>query len=153
MRPTPRSSLPTIALALGVALAACGDAVTNPSLRGFPSDPRVIQGDWVTLFRETDGDVLQLPGELTPAGGRILGSFQFNRFGQFWQIQFNDGTWDGTRVRFSVQMTIGGVTHPVDWTATYFPADQGEPTMLLLSSPEFGGPSNAFVYLRPRDAG
>lgn len=148
MRPLHRSLAP---LLLAVLVSACGEAVTNPSLEGFPSDPRVIQGDWVTVHEDADGDVRRLPGELVPAGGLILGSFQFNRFGEFWGIQFTDGMWDGTRVRFAVNMTIDGVPRRIDWTATFFPAQGGDPPMLLLASDTFGGAGNPIVYLRPRD--
>lgn len=147
----PETLRPIVPVLLAFALSACGEAVTNPTLEGFPSDPRVVQGDWVTLHSQANGTVLELDGELVPAGGRFLGRFEFNRFGQFWGIQFTDGTWDGTRVRFSANMTIDGLSRTVEWIATFFPAGNGEPAMLLLSSDPFGGPANPFVYLRPQD--
>lgn len=139
-------------LLLAVLAAGCGDAVTDPALAGFDEDPRVIQGDWVTLHREADGDVLRLPGELVPAGGRILGSFEFHRFGSFWRVQFDNGTWDGTRVRFTAAMVIAGATRSVEWAATFFPAEGDNPPRLLLASEPFGGASFPIEYLRPRDA-
>ena len=141
---------PVLLLACFLVLA-CGDAVTNPALDGFEADPRPIQGDWVTIHDPPNDDRLLLPAEIVPAGGRLLGSFEFNRFGSFWKVQFNDATWDGTRMRFTVQMTIDGSTVPVQWTATFFPRESGEPPRLLLASDPFGGSAAPIEYLRPRD--
>lgn len=143
----------SLVLALCALAVGCGNPVGNPSLEGFENDPRPIQGDWVTLHRQADGEVLSLPGELVPAGGRFIGSFQFHRFGRLWTVQFNDATWDGTRVQFITSMTIDETTVPVSWTATFFPAEGGDPPRLLLSSEPFGGPAAAIEYLRPQDAG
>lgn len=141
-----RRSLPVVlcAFALG-----CGNPVGNPALEGFESDPRVVQGDWVTFHRQADGEVLRLPGELIPAGGRFIGSFQLHRFGRPWSVQFNDATWDGIRLRFTATMTIDGTTLPVQWTATFFPGAGGDRDRLLLSSDPFGGPALPVEYVRP----
>jgi hypothetical protein len=94
-----RTWLPILALAL----AACGDAVTNPSLEGFEHDPSPVQGRWVTTLRLASGEVQTFEADLTPAGGVFLGSFEFFRPGQLWQIQFADAGWDGGRVLAAVR--------------------------------------------------
>ncbi len=137
--------------ALCILPVGCGDAVLNPALEGFDSDPRVVTGDWVTVHSRRGEDPLLLEGELIASGGVLIGSFDFHRFGDFWHIQFNDATWDGTRARFTVPMSISGSTAMVAWTATFFPAGGGEPARLLLASDPFGGSASPIEYLRPRD--
>lgn len=134
-----------------VLAAACGDAVLNPALEGFDADPRLITGDWVTVHNRVNDDPLLLTGEILPAGGVLIGRFDFHRYGEFWHIEFNDATWDGTRAHFTVPMTIAGSNTTVAWTATFFPAGDGEPARLLLASDPFGGTGSPIVYVRPGD--
>lgn len=129
----------------------CGDAVLNPALEGFDSDPRVITGDWVTVHTRANAEPLLLDGEIVAAGGVLIGSFDFHRLGDFWHIEFNDATWDGTRARFVVPMTINQTNTMVAWTATFIPRRDGEPAHLLLASDPFGGTDSPIQYLRPRD--
>lgn len=131
-----------------LALAACADAVTNPSLEGFEHDPRVIEGRWVTTLRLASGEVQTFEAELTPAGGVILGTFEFLRLGQLWQLQFADGDWDGVRLRFNAVAPVGGIPRDIEWMAVFFPAQGGEPAQLRLSSEVTGGPEVAVEYVR-----
>jgi hypothetical protein len=134
---------------LVLALAACGDAVTNPSLEGFEHDPRPIEGRWVTTLRLASGELQTFEADLTPAGGVFLGSFEFSRLGQVWQLQFADARWDGVRLQFTARVPVGGIPTDVDWMAVFFPAEGGEPARLLLSSNVTGGPGAAVEYVRP----
>ena len=143
------------ALLLIVSLAsACGDAVTDPSREGFEANPRLIEGDWATI-RQTISGPTRYDAELLPAGGEFLGEFRFFRAGQVVRIAFNDGEWDGTRLRFTTPPLPGtSVTGPIEWTALYLPAGSsadGAPTRLLLSSAAIGGPAFPIEYVRPAD--
>lgn len=139
------------ASALVVALLACGDAVTDPAREDFAADPRPIEGDWATVFVEGDGDVEVLSAELLPAGGRFLGTFDFIRFGRFWHLQFNDGTWDGVRLAFTASERVNDVVVDIEWEAVFMPAREDRPAMLLLSSEPTGGSELPVQYLRPGD--
>jgi hypothetical protein len=143
---------PAIALLLAVFALACGDAVTDPAREGFEGNPRLIEGDWATLFHTNQG-IDRYDAELLPAGGEFLGEFRFFRAGREVRIAFNDGTWDGTRLEFTTDPLPGTSTPgPVEWTALYFPAGssgEGVPTRLLLSSVVIGGPTFPIEYVRP----
>ncbi|HET7692145.1 MAG TPA: hypothetical protein VFM44_03545 [Gemmatimonadota bacterium] len=132
----------------------CGDAVTDPSRAGFEGNPRLIEGDWATLFITNQG-VTRYDAELLPAGGEFLGEFRFFRAGREVRIAFNDGTWDGTRLDFTTDPLPGtSIPGPIEWTALYFPAGstgQDVPTRLLLSSVVIGGPSFPIEFVRPAD--
>lgn len=132
----------------------CGDAVTDPAREGFEGNPRLIEGDWATLFITNQG-VTRFDAELLPAGGEFLGEFRFFRAGQEVRIAFNDGTWDGMRLEFTTDPLPGtSLPGPIQWTALYFPAGStGEdvPTRLLLSSVVIGGPSFPIEFVRPGD--
>lgn len=134
--------------------AGCGDAVTDPSREGFAANPRLIEGDWATL-RQTVSGPLRYDAELLPAGGEFLGEFRFFRAGQDVRIAFNDGDWDGTRLRFTTGPLPGtSVQGPIEWTALYLPegsSADGAPTRLLLSSGATGGPAFPIPYVRPAD--
>ena len=68
-----------VLLPLIVLLAAgCGDAVTDPSREGFEANPRLIEGDWATIFR-TNLAVTRYDAELLPAGGEFSVSSVFPR--------------------------------------------------------------------------
>jgi hypothetical protein len=151
-----RDPLPT---ALGLLLAAslvsgCGNAVTDPSREGFEANPRLIEGDWATIRQTTSGPA-RYDAELLPAGGEFLGEFRFFRAGQDVRIAFNDGLWDGTRLRFTTGPLPGtSVSGPIAWTALYLPSGSsadGAPTRLLLSSTATGGPAFPIQYVRPAD--
>lgn len=143
--------LPALIAALAVS-AACGDAVTDPAREGFSANPRLIEGDWATL-RQTMAGPVRFDAELLPAGGEFLGEFEFFQAGRALRIAFNDGDWDGTRLRFTTAPLPGtSVTGRIAWTALYLPAeDDGTPTRLLLSSPATGGPAFPIPYVRPQD--
>jgi hypothetical protein len=132
----------------------CGDAVTDPARAGFAGNPRLIEGDWATLFITNQG-VTRYDAELLPAGGEFLGEFRFFRAGQEVRIAFNDGTWDGMRLYFTTDPLPGtSIPGPIEWTALYFPAGsagQDVPTRLLLSSAVIGGPSFPIEFVRPAD--
>lgn len=131
----------------------CGDAVTDPSREGFGANPRIIEGDWATIRQTVSGPV-QYDAELLPAGGEFLGEFRFFRAGQDVRIAFNDGEWDGTRLRFTTDPLPGtSVPGPIEWTALYLPADPGDgtPARLLLSSIASGGPAFPIPYVRFAD--
>ena len=145
----------SLALLLVAALTAgCGDAVTDPSREGFGANPRLIEGDWATI-RQTVGGPVRYDAELLPAGGEFLGEFRFFRAGQEMRIAFNDGDWDGTRLRFTTgPLPSTSVPGPIQWTALYLPAGSstdGGPTRLLLSSVPTGGPAFPIPYVRPAD--
>lgn len=127
---------------------ACGDAVTNPDLEGFDSDPRVIAGTWATLLNDARGGTTRYNAELTPGGGTFFGIFRFFRFGNDFELAFNDGIWNGTRLTFSAIITLGGETSRTFWEATYRPATDSEPARLLLVSDIVGVPVE---YVRPAD--
>jgi hypothetical protein len=148
MRPT------FLALLIAALFAGCGDAVTDPSREGFEANPRIIEGDWATLF-VTQNAVTRFDSELLPAGGEFLGEFRFFRAGQSHRIAFNDGTWDGTRLEFTTDPLPGtSLPGPVEWTALYLPSGSGEegaPDRLLLSSVVIGGAAFPIQYVRPAD--
>jgi hypothetical protein len=135
------------ALALAV-IVGCGGAVTDPTLEGFDHDPRPIAGVWVTEVREPSGQARTLEAELFPAGGAFLGTFEFFVTGRQWRVQFQDGRWDGIRIRFTTLENVDPPRPPleIDWIATYLPATQTDPAHLLLTSPLFLTP---IVYVRP----
>ena len=139
---------------LALLAAGCGDAVTDPSREGFEGNPRLIEGDWSTIFR-TQAGVQRYDAELLPAGGEFLGEFTFFRAGQVVRIAFNDGTWDGTRLEFTTDPLPGtSVTEPVSWTAIYLPSGSSgtdDPTQLRLTSPAIGGAAFPVLYVRPAD--
>lgn len=147
-----RSTL--LALMIVSFASGCGDAVTDPSREGFEANPRIIEGDWATIFR-TQGKATRFDAELLPAGGEFLGEFKFFRAGQNVRITFNDGTWDGTRLEFSTDPLPGtSIPGPIEWTALFLPAGSGEedaPDRLLLSSFVIGGAAFPIEYVRPAD--
>lgn len=144
-QPNPRRLASMLVLA---AALACGDAVTNPSLEGFDADPRIIAGTWATLINDAQGNTTRLDAELTPAGGVFLGVFHFFRLGTFFTLQFNDGTWNGTRLAFTATTTINGQTSTLPWEAVYRPVEAERPERLLLISDVIGVPVE---YVRPSD--
>lgn len=136
---------------LALLLAGCGDVVTDPAREGFQGNPRLIEGDWSTIFR-TLGRTDRYDGELLPAGGEFIGEFTFFRAGRVIRIFFNDGLWDGTRLEFTTGPLPGSsLPGPVEWTAIYVPASGDEPTQLRLTSPVIGGASFPVLYVRPAD--
>lgn len=143
-----------LVLLIGSLAAGCGDAVTDPSREGFEANPRIIEGDWATLFR-TQSTVTRFDAELLPAGGEFLGEFRFFRAGQNVRITFNDGTWDGTRLEFTTDPLPGtSLPGPIEWTALFRPAGsggEGSPARLLLSSFVIGGAAFPIEYVRPAD--
>ena len=145
---------PAFSVLLFLFAIACGDAVTDPAREGFEGNPRLIEGDWATLFITNQG-VTRYDAELLPAGGEFLGEFRFFRAGREVRIAFNDGVWDGTRLEFTTDPLPGtSIPGPVQWTALYFPAGStGDdvPTRLLLSSVVIGGPSFPIEFVRPSD--
>jgi len=144
----------TLVPLLALLLAGCGDAVTDPSREGFEGNPRLIEGDWATLFH-TQGAATRYDAELLPAGGEFLGEFRFFRAGREVRIAFNDGLWDGSRLEFTTDPLPGtSAPGPISWTALYLPAgfSGGDaPTRLLLSSVVIGGPAFPIEYVRPAD--
>ena len=129
-------------LALG-----CSDAVTDPSRAGFDANPRIIEGDWATLIT-TGTETRRFDAELTPAGGVFLGRFDFLHSGQFKQLFFSEGVWDGTTLEFRAETDVGGTSVDLAWTARYVAADGELPDRLLLSSDLFLAP---IQYVRPAD--
>jgi hypothetical protein len=145
---------PLLALVIVVLGHSCGDAVTDPAREGFDADPRLIEGPWATIYR-TQSAPTRYDAELLPAGGEFLGEFRFFRAGQQVRIAFNDGLWDGTRLRFTTGPLPGTtLPGPIEWTALYLPAatsPDGAPTRLLLSSFVMGGPAFPIQFVRPAD--
>jgi hypothetical protein len=143
-----------IALLLALLVHGCGEAVTDPAREGFEANPRLIEGDWATIYRTNLGST-RYDAELLPAGGEFLGEFRFFRAGQEVHIAFNDGRWDGTRLEFTTGPLPGtSVPGPIEWTALYLPAgtsSDGAPTRLLLSSVAIGGPAFPIQFVRPAD--
>ena len=142
-----------VAVFVAALAAGCGDAVTDPSREGFGANPRLIEGDWATIRQTVSGPV-RYDAELLPAGGEFLGEFRFFRAGQEVRISFNDGEWDGTRLRFTTGPLPGtSVPGPIEWTALYLPAEaeDGTPARLLLSSIASGGPAFPIPYVRSAD--
>ena len=135
-------------------LAGCGDAVTDPSREGFAGNPRIIEGDWVTIFR-TQAGVDRYNAELLPAGGEFLGEFTYFRAGRITRIAFNDGLWDGERLEFTTDPLPGtSGTEPIEWTALYIPPGSGgsdDPAQLRLMSAVIGGAAFPVLYVRPAD--
>ncbi len=150
------TAIPRLLLSLLLVLVAggCGNAVTDPARSGFEGNPRLIEGDWATLFLTNQG-AIRYNGELLPTGGEFLGEFHFFRAGQQVRITFSDGTWDGTRLEFTTALFPGtSIPGPIPWTALYFPAGstgEGVPARLLLSSFVIGGPGLPIEYVRPSD--
>ena len=144
---------PLSALLFLVAIG-CGDAVTDPSREGFGGNPRLIEGDWATLFVTNQG-VTRFDSELLPAGGEFLGEFRFFLAGREVRISFDDGTWDGSRLEFTTDPLPGtSIPGPVEWTALYFPAGttgDDVPTRLVLTSVVIGGPGFPIEFVRPAD--
>ena len=123
----------------------CGDAVTNPQLDGFDSDPRVLRGTWSTIIGDTRFDA-----ELEPAGGVFIGRFEFFQAGVTQTLFFNDGRWDGIRLVFNAQTRIGEQVRSVEWEAIFIPASAGPPALpeqLTLRSEAF--PGLTIDYFRP----
>jgi hypothetical protein len=146
-----RSGLSAVLLLLAI---GCGDAVTDPSREGFEANPRLIEGDWATLFVTNQG-VTRFDSELIPAGGEFLGEFRFFLAGQEVRIAFDDGSWDGSRLEFTTDRLPGtSIPGPVEWTALYFPAGttgDDVPTRLVLTSVVIGGPGFPIEFVRPAD--
>lgn len=138
-----------------MSLGACGDTVTNPQLEGFDANPLVIAGDWSTVVFDSQGNATCFDAELVPSAGFFLGRFEMLRIGQILTLQFTDGVWDGTFLRFTAETTLGEVTPSIEWEALYLPArDDGpdpRPDRLRLSSDVIGGPGAPVEYWRPED--
>lgn len=138
------SAIPIGALLLAV--LSCGDAVSNPSTEGFESDPRVIQGDWAS--DEIVGqEIRRLRGELQPASGVFLGTFEMFLAGQQFTLVFSDGLWDGSTLEFSAPTPIGDDVRTVPWVALFLAEDEGRPSRLRLSSEAF--PALSIDFCRP----
>lgn len=122
----------------------------NPQLDGFDADPLLIAGRWATLLIDGQGDAQRFDADLTPAGGVFLGEFRFFRNGRLFELQFNDGIWDGTRLRFSAATPVGDARPVIFWEALLLPPDESgdRPARLLLFSDLIGGAAQGVEYVR-----
>ena len=102
--------------------AACGHgAVTDPLDEGFDADPRAVLGAWAADLPTPPGTFDAL---VERGFGTLSGYFEFELWGRWWVVHFDDATWDGEAVRF-VEPTDFGQREAdslVYWEARFIPA-------------------------------
>lgn len=139
-------------LPLALALASCGDAVTDPLRGEFAVDPAPVLGEWVSPpapFPPDDFDAL-----LVADAGRLQGYFEFALWGRWWIVNFRDATWDGETVRFVSKTDFGQqeADSLVFWEAVYVPGAGSSARRIALTA-SFGPLRNccivSMVYYRP----
>lgn len=130
-------------LAAGLLIAGCGDPVGDGD---FEVDPAPVLGRWVERD-PTDSP----PREAVIGAGRgvLEGSFEFERTGLPFTIQFVEGAWDGTSITFTTGDVFGAGVASIPWTGRLVPATDGEPALLRLFPRVGGGVPFSVEYVRP----
>ena len=124
-----------VTILLTISAAACGGAVTDP-LDAFLVSPEPVLGRWITVT--TSGDTLE--ADIESGAGFLFGSFQFERTGIGFQLQFNDASWDGQAIRFNSEDLFGTGAERIDWTALHVPASESQTGRAILRLfPRVGG--------------
>ena len=128
-----------------VAANGCGEPVGDPS-DVFDVSPAPVLGRWVE--REPTGDP---PREavIEAGAGVLLGVFEFERTGLAFQVNFNNGSWDGTEIRFVTGDVFGAGVASIPWTARLVPAAESDPTLLRLFPRIDGSVPFSVEYVRP----
>jgi hypothetical protein len=110
------------AFTASLVLAACGQgAVTDPLREGFDHDPRPVLGAWLARADTPPG---RFDALVQRDAGRLSGFFEFELWGRWWIVHFQDATWDGETIRF-VEPTDFGQREAdslVQWEARFVPA-------------------------------
>ncbi|HJU87656.1 MAG TPA: hypothetical protein VJ788_09835 [Gemmatimonadota bacterium] len=110
------------AFAASLALAACGQgAVTDPLREGFDHDPRPVLGAWQARADAPPG---RFDALVQRDAGRLSGFFEFELWGRWWIVHFQDATWDGEIIRFAEPIDFGQreADSLVHWEARFVPA-------------------------------
>jgi len=136
------------------AVVACGGAVTDPLGGGFAVDPAPVLGEWAAppaLIPPVDFDALLLRD-----GNALDGFFEYELWGRWWVVHFEDATWDGETVRFVDHTDFGQreADSLVYWEARYVPARSSTPRQIALTASFGPGRSCCIVsmsYRRPSD--
>lgn len=133
-------------------IVACGGATTDPLGGGFAVDPAPVLGEWVAppaLSPPVDFDAVVLRD-----GGVLHGYFEYELWGRWWVVHFEDATWDGETVRFVDRTDFGQreADSLVYWAARYVPARGSTPRAIALTA-SFGPGRNCCIvsmtYRRP----
>jgi hypothetical protein len=147
--------VPIVPLAACVALACGQGAVTDPLAAGFRADPRPVLGAWQVSLPTPPGrfDALVERGD-----GRLSGYFEFELWGRWWVVRFDDAIWDGAVIRFVEPSDFGQreADSLVYWEARYVPAGAGLAARMSLSA-SFGPDRSCCIvqmtYFRPAAPG
>lgn len=133
------------ALAAGLLIAGCGDPVGD-ARNSFEVDPGPVLGRWVERD-PTDSP----PREAIIGAGRgvLEGSFEFERTGLPFTIEFAEGAWDGTSITFTTGDVFGAGVESIAWTARLTSATEGEPAVLRLFPRVDRSVPFSLEYVRP----
>jgi hypothetical protein len=128
-----------------LAAIRCADPVGDPSDR-FEFSPAPVIGRWIELEPTDDP-----PREaVVEAGAGILaGRFEFERTGLGFEVSFNQGAWDGERIRFVTGDVFGAGLESISWTALLVPAEADEPTILRFFPTINASVPFSVEYVRP----
>ena len=139
-----------LAPAAGLLLAiltvtGCADPVGDPSDL-FEFSPAPVLGRWIE--REPTDDP---PREaVVEAGAGVLaGRFDFERTGLTFEVSFNEGAWDGERIRFVTGDVFGAGLESISWTALLVPAGDDEPSILRFFPTINASVPFSVEYVRP----
>ena len=134
-----------LGLLTGLLIAGCGEPVGD-ARGGFEHDPAPVLGRWVER-RPT----VNPPREALIEAGRgvMTGRFEFERTNLPFVIEFSEGTWDGTEIRFTTGDVFGAGVQSITWRARLVPAQDGAPTVLRLFPRVGGGIPFSIEYVRP----
>ena len=144
-------------LLLATALACGQGAVTDPLRENFDADPRPVLGDWEVSLPTPPGKFDAL---VQREVSTLSGFFEFELWGRWWVVRFDEATWDGEVVRF-VEPTDFGQREAdslVYWEARYLPARSqppATPARIMLTASFGPGRSCCIVtmiYFRPEPA-
>ena len=138
--------IPAAGLLLAILTATgCGDPVGDPS-DVFDISPAPVVGRWIELEPTDDP-----PREaVVEAGAGVLaGRFEFERTGLGFEVSFNDGAWDGERIRFVTGDVFGAGVGSISWTALLVPAGADEPTILRFFPTINASVPFSVEYVRP----